>query len=307
MTAPRTTVRGVIAVSLAIGLAVGACTSSSATPSPTAPGASDSGGDGGGPLSSGLASNLDKLDSYRFSLSNAGSPSGTGPSPSIGSSPSIGGSPSAGATPSIGSLPSVAASPSGSAAMPSDAGASPSGSAAMPSDAGASPSGSVSYLITGTVINRPSTSIWISETGAQFIAIGDKAWASVDGATWVASDPNDLSLTDLLPGSDYEAWFDAKASFFDTVGQESKNGVECVHYTGDESLGSLYSGLAEGTAHFQADVWIAVDGNYPVSGVYGFSDAAAGGGSWGFRFDVTHVDDQANRVTPPTNVVATPS
>ena len=287
MTVPRTTVRGLIAVSLAIGLGVGACNSSSATPSPTAPGASDSGRDGGGPLSTGLASNLDKLDSYRFSLSNAGSPSGTGSPPSIGASPSIG------ATPSIGSLPSISASPSSSVTAPSGA--------------GASPSSSVSYLITGTVINRPSSSIWISETGAQFIAIGDKAWASVDGATWVVSDPNDLSLTDLLPGSDYEAWFDAKAGFFDTVGQESKNGVECVHYKGDETLGSMYSGLAEGTAHFQADVWIAVDGSYPVSGVYGFSDAAAGGGSWGFTFDVTHVDDQTNRVTPPTNVVATPS
>jgi len=102
----------------------------------------------------------------------------------------------------------------------------------------ASPAGSGSYEIAGTVVNRPVKSIWIGETQGQFILIGGQAWASGDGITWVASDPADTILTDLLPGHDYALWFDAKASYFRAVGDESKNGVPCVHYTADASSGA---------------------------------------------------------------------
>jgi hypothetical protein len=250
MAASGRTVRRLIAVGLAIGLVVGACDSSSSSANPSGPGGGSGGDAGNGAsLTPGLSSNLDKLDSYQFVESNAGS------------------------------FPAV----------------------------GATAGNSGAYLISGTVINRPVESIWIGETNARFIVIGNEAWTSVDGNTWLATDPQGTILTDLLPGHDYGTWFDAKSTYFKPVGDESKNGVPCIHYTADSSLGSLYSS-ATGGAKFGADVWIAKDGNYPVSGLYGFSAATGSeGGSWGFSFDVTHVNDAANNVARPTNIVSLPT
>jgi hypothetical protein len=58
-----------------------------------------------------------------------------------------------------------------------------------------------------------------------------------------------------------------------------------------------------------ADLWVAKDGNYPVSGSYGISGSAGGNmGGLGFSFDITHVNDaSANAITAPTNVMAIPS
>jgi hypothetical protein len=163
-------------------------------------------------------------------------------------------------------------------------------------------------VVSGTVVNQPVASIWVKEARAQFVVIGNLGWVSVDGATWMSSDVTNVSLSSLLPGSDYAAWFDAKASYFNAVGDESKNNVPCVHYRGSSTLASIYGGTAGGSSNFQADVWIAKGGNYPVSGVFGFSDAtASAGGSWGFRFDITNVDDDSNKLAAPTNVVAYPT
>jgi hypothetical protein len=174
------------------------------------------------------------------------------------------------------------------------------GGGAAPSDA--------SYSLSGTVVNSPVSAVWIKESAAQFMVIGAYAWTSVDGTTWSAADPQAVGLADLLPGSEYAAWFDAKATYFLNVGDETKNGVACVHYRGNSTLKAMYSDVAGGTATFQADVWIAKDGNYPVSGIYGFSgEPSASDASWGFAFDITAIDDVANVVPVPTNVVAFPS
>jgi hypothetical protein len=173
---------------------------------------------------------------------------------------------------------------------------------------GASSSSSAPLVVNGTVINRPVKSIYVNGRPAQFIVVGSQAWRSIDGNTWIAGDPLDTFLTDLLPGHDYGTWFDAKATFFRAVGDEQKNGVDCIHYQGDPSLGSLYGGAGGSSAGFRADLWIAATGDYPVSGVYGFTDPTGSqGGSWGFTFDVSHANDPANVVLAPANVVAIPT
>jgi hypothetical protein len=177
-----------------------------------------------------------------------------------------------------------------------------------PGGSAASPAGVGSYDVAGTVVNSPVKSIWIAETQGQFILIGSQAWVSADGATWVSSDPSDSSLTDLLPGHDYALWFDAKASYFHAVGNEPKNGVPCVHYVADPSLGNIYAEATVAPASFRAELWVATSGNFPVSGVYSFdAPAGASGGSWGFTFDITHPGDTTNAVAAPTNVVPLPS
>lgn len=253
MAAHRSANRRRVAVVLSIGLVLGACGGSAASgsPSTTASSGIAAGSASGDSLTSGLASNLDRLDSYQF----------------------------------IESMPT-----------------------STPAGASASPSAGDPQVISGTVINRPIRSIYVNGRPAQFILIGDKAWRSFDGSTWTAGDPTDTFLTDLLPGHDYGIWFDAKSTYFKVVANEVKNGIPCLHYQGDRSLVSLYSGAAGSSAAFEADLWIALSGRYPVSGVYGFTDAAGSqGGSWGFTFDVSRVNDPANQVLAPANVVAIPT
>jgi hypothetical protein len=243
---------------LAVGLVVAACGSSSSTSNsnpliPGGNGAGNNGNNGGGSssLTSGLESNLDKLDSYQFSES-------------------------------------IFSSSTGLAASPGDSG---------------------SFLITGTVINKGTKSISLNYPGMmQYIVVGTEAWNSFDGSTWYAADPTSASFTDLLPGHLYGNWFDTNSTGFKVQGDETKNGIPCVHFKGDSSLSALYSSIAGVSANFQADLWVAKDGNYPVSGIYGFSGSSGGqGGSFGYSFDVTHVNDATNQVTAPTNVVALPS
>jgi hypothetical protein len=186
----------------------------------------------------------------------------------------------------------------------------PSGASSAAS--GASPAASIGslepLLVSGTVVNTPPRALLINRHPVQFIVIGDQAWRSADGLTWTVGDATDTMLLDLLPGHDYPMWFDAKASYFRAVGDELKNGVQCVHYKGDASLAGLYSGNAGAEAVFQAELWIAKDGDYPVSGVYGFiAPSNSLGWSWGFSFDVTNPNDASNRVTEPSNVVPLPS
>jgi len=179
---------------------------------------------------------------------------------------------------------------------------------------GAMPSNGGSYSLSGTVVNSPVVSIWIKESAAQFMVIGSDGWTSVDGMNWSTADSGDLSLGDLLPAGEYVTWFDAKASYFTAVGEELKNNVPCIHYQGNSALSSIYVGVSGVSAPFRADVWIAKDGNYPVSGAYGFYAAATGSAtatdsatSWGFSFDITDVNSAANTVAAPVNVVAFPT
>lgn len=176
-----------------------------------------------------------------------------------------------------------------------------SGTAASPGDSG-------SFVISGTVINKPAPATWINDLGIQFIDIGGQEWTSLDGTNWTGPSATTGSVTDLLPSHDYGQWFDTQATQFTVAGNETKNGVKCIHYKGNSSLGGLYKGVTGVSATFQADLWVAVDGNYPVSGVYGFT-ASSGGqvGSFGFSFDITHVNDASNKVTAPANSVALPS
>lgn len=163
------------------------------------------------------------------------------------------------------------------------------------------PAATGGYRIGGTVINGPTQSYWVTASGGtQYTVIGSQAWTTYDGTTWIAFDASDLTLAGLLPAGNYDTWFDVYAPYFKALGDESKNGIECIHYQGDSSLGSHYSVTAD-TSRLAADLWVAKDGDYPVSGTFGLA------GTFGVSFDITHVNDAANSVAPPTNVVSIPS
>lgn len=164
-----------------------------------------------------------------------------------------------------------------------------------------------SLTVSGTIINKPAKAAQVNNMGMQYIAIGSQAWVSTDGNTWTATSPTIIDVTTLLPSRNYVTWFDTNSTDFSIVGNETKNGVLCAHFRGNSSLGNL-SGLTGVSAGFQAELWVAKNGNYPVSGVYGFSGSAAGqAGSYGYSFDITHINDSANKITAPTNVISIPT
>jgi len=276
--------RVVLGLGIVLATAAAACGSGSSAPAP-ASSAQLTVGPGVRSLSSGLAANLDKLTSYRFSeVIYVGSGAAAGGS----------GSPSAGATSSA----SGAATSSGgaTASLPASASTGPGSSTAAPS---AGPSGSL--RIEGTVINSGSRSIRIEMAGVQYVVVGPSAWNSIDGDTWVPVD--DISdVTALLPAAYYQIWFDPHVAGFGAVGDEARNGVDCVHYSGTETIGGLYASMTGGS--FQAELWVARNGDYPVGGRYLIPQ---GPGDAGYTFEITNMNDAANAVTAPTNVVPVPS
>ena len=164
--------------------------------------------------------------------------------------------------------------------------------------------------VSGTVINKGTKSYRINDPSTvQFIVVGDKAWTSIDkGKTWATGDVPSVDLTNLMLDAGYATWFDKNAVSFKTVGEEPKNGVLCVRYKGDSSLSGLYAGTGGASSQFTADLWIAEEGRYPVSGSFGYSGSVPGNsGTFGYSFDVTHVNDSANSVAAPTNVLVEPT
>jgi hypothetical protein len=163
----------------------------------------------------------------------------------------------------------------------------------------------------GTVVNKPTKAYKINEFGMQIIVIGAQGWTSFDnGSTWMTTTDysSASSIDSLLPTNLYGTDFDSNSADFTVAGNETKNGVDCVHYTGNSNLGAVGAVFGVG-ASFKADLWVAKSGNYPVSGFYGWSVTSNGqSGTWGYQFDVTHVNDAAaNVVTAPTNVTAIPT
>ena len=148
----------------------------------------------------------------------------------------------------------------------------------------------------------------VTSSGIQYLQIGTQQWTSVDGNAWIVSDAAATDLSAMLPARNYATWFDAHATGFKAAGEGTKNGIGCVHYTGDSSLSGLYQGLTGISSGFQADLWVATDGDYPVSGVYGFpSDASGQAATFSFSFDISQINESSNKVSAPTNVVAAPS
>jgi hypothetical protein len=248
----------------ALVLVVAACGGGAASPNPTA-------ATGASPspdvrlLPSGLAANLDKLGSYKFAEDIYSGGGGDSVTPN----------------------PASSSTPAQTAAS----GVQPLG-------------GTRSLRVEGTVVNGPGSadrSIELTMSGVRYVVVGTSAWSSADGGLWASVDdlPDVLAL---LPVAYYETWFDPRVSGFSAVGEEDHNGIACTYFSGSQALGNLYASAAGGS--FQADLWIARDGSYPVGGRY---LVPVGGYVSGYSFEITAVDDPANAVAAPTYVVPLPS
>lgn len=171
-------------------------------------------------------------------------------------------------------------------------------------------SGTPSFKISGTVVLRPdkAADITVADT-LHVVSIGgfDYQDIGLTGA-FTKNESTTPSLIDSLsPDSVFSASFGASFNFgsnFDNRGSESKNGVDSDHYLANDSgkaaLAEFGSVAGIAADKWTAEIWVAKSGGYPVR----MTVTATSGSSIVYErtFDITKVNDAANKVTVPTNV-----
>lgn len=165
--------------------------------------------------------------------------------------------------------------------------------------------GDAPFTIGGTIIVKPEEAADIRMVGLHIIEIGGHDYLDMSGTG--GFDQIAITGTKLAerfsPATMFSSVIDpSTVGGYDRVGVDTKNGVQADHYQASSAaLARLGSIAAIAGATWTADVWVAQDGGYPVSmAVFG----RAGDRSivYEILFDISNVDDPANKVTVPTNV-----
>jgi hypothetical protein len=172
-------------------------------------------------------------------------------------------------------------------------------------------------LYTGIVENKPDKASTFQQSeldangnvtsGTGIITIVDKAWISSGGSdgpwTEVPAAQADIfvqSMASFRPEQMFGLYFAGLGGDFASAGSESKNGVACTHYTGDENVGTLLGGIAGFQGTWSSDVWIADEGGYLVhSEAAATSATGAEGGSFRIVVDITSPNSAGPVQSPP--------
>lgn len=170
--------------------------------------------------------------------------------------------------------------------------------------------GTPSFTVSGTVVLRPDKSADITVAGIlHVISTGGFDYQDINlTGAFTKNDSTTPSLIDsLAPDAVFSASFGSSfdlATDFDKGATESKNGVDADHYVandGGKAALAEFGSVAGITADkWAAEIWIAKSGGYPVR----MTVTATSGASVVYErtFDITKVNDAANKVTAPTNV-----
>jgi hypothetical protein len=170
---------------------------------------------------------------------------------------------------------------------------------------GPSATGNAPFTYNGTVAVKPEKAADVSMAGFHIIEIGGYDYLDIGGTgSFVKTAVEGTGMTDSLsPAAMFSNAIDPSViSGYNKVGSEIKNGVASDHYQASASALAAYGMMLNVTgATWTADVWIAQNGGYPVS----LSILAKSSDSsvvYKILFDITNVNDPANKVTAPTNV-----
>jgi hypothetical protein len=155
-------------------------------------------------------------------------------------------------------------------------------------------------VFSGTVITKPEKAVDLSIGSLRIIEVGGNQYMDLGSGTFISTPVSGTSMADSFsPAEMFSSVVDAStASDFNKVGTETKNGVSADHYTANAAALAEFGSLTDVTADsWSADVWIATDGGYPVS----LAIVAKNGGTvvYQITFDITNVNDPANKVTAP--------
>ncbi|MGA3058601.1 MAG: hypothetical protein ABSE70_11310 [Candidatus Limnocylindrales bacterium] len=170
---------------------------------------------------------------------------------------------------------------------------------------GPAPSGNAPFTYSGTMIVKPAKAADISMTGFHVIEIGGYDYLDVgDTGGFVKSAVEGTGMTDSLsPIQMFQNIVDPSViSGYNKVGSETKNKVGTDHYQASASALAAYGMMLNVTgATWTADVWIAQNGGYPVS-MSILAKTSDNGIVYEIQFDITNINDPANKVTAPTNL-----
>ena len=133
----------------------------------------------------------------------------------------------------------------------------------------------------------------------------DEAYLDMTGTgAFLKTEASGTSMADSFsPATMFSSAIDTStAGGYTKVGSENKNGVQADHYQASAAdLAEYGSMLGVTGATWTADVWVAQDGGYPVS-MSILAKATDNSVAYEIQFDITNVNDPANKVTAPTNV-----
>jgi hypothetical protein len=170
---------------------------------------------------------------------------------------------------------------------------------------GPSASGNAPFTYNGTVTVKPEKAADISMAGFHIIEIGGYDYLDIGGTgSFVKTAVEGTGMTDSLsPIQMFQNVVDPSViSGYNEVGSETKNGVASDHYQASASALAAYGMMLNVTgATWTADVWIAQTGGYPVS-MSILAKASDNSIVYEIQFDITNINDPANKVTAPTNV-----
>jgi hypothetical protein len=144
-----------------------------------------------------------------------------------------------------------------------------------------------------------------SVTDMELIYIEEQGqmWMRESGGDWQQFPAVDESMLSVFDSFSMSYWWDALfvGSTEDTqyAGEETVNGIACRHYHSAEaaSWGAFAVGCSVASA--ADDIWVAVDGSYPVKRQLS-AEAQCGGesGSFNFSMEISNVNQPVN-ITPP--------
>ncbi len=173
----------------------------------------------------------------------------------------------------------------------------------MYSNVGGSPASETSaFSVKGTVVLQPDKGTDITIGNLHIVEVDSFDYIDLNGSGFTQTDLQGAGLTDQwTPGSMFTA-YGPPASGFNDIGSEPKNGVVTEHYqAGAMALAEIGSVAGIDNATWTADVWIAQNGGYPVS-LSILGKGADNSVAYELQFDLTNVNDAANKVAAPTNV-----
>ena len=164
----------------------------------------------------------------------------------------------------------------------------------------ASPDGAVSF--TGTILTKPDKAADVTTSGLHVIFVGGSDYMDVGNTGAFGKVPADTSsISD--PFTPAQMFAKIRLTGYVLDSSESKDGVDCAHYkAGASALAELGSVSGIKGATWTADIWLASDGGYPVS-VAIIATAKDGSVPYETTFDLSKINDSANKVVAPDNVL----
>ncbi len=166
--------------------------------------------------------------------------------------------------------------------------------------------GNAPFTMGGTIMVKPAAAADISMVGLHIIEIGGHDYMDVGGSGNFDQIPitGTMLAERFSPATMFSKTIDpTTVGGYDMVGSETRNGVQADHYQASAAGLARLGAIADiSGATWSADVWIASDGGYPV-GMAVVGEAADKSIAYEVLFEVTNVDDPANTVAAPPNVM----